>query len=151
MEPNLQEAKDGLLRTGKVIRSLLRYEKYLEISTIEAQRLEYQQARMSFDQAMQSKPDYLPLSDDTKRLQQHLITQSQPVPVLFVSDMATWVSVQGPTARKPTKLKETTINLLPGMYRVIGRKKGYEDVQFRLQIRGGVPQSPLTVICNDKR
>ena len=100
---------------------------------------------------MQSKPDYLPLSDDTKHLQQHLITQSQPVPVLFVSDMSTWVSVQGPTARKPTKLKESTINLLPGMYRVIGRKKGYADVQFRLQIRGGVPQSPLTVICNEKR
>ncbi|MEC7905929.1 MAG: hypothetical protein VYC82_01755 [Verrucomicrobiota bacterium] len=151
MEPELQEAKDGLLRTGKVIRSLLRYEKYLEMSTIEAQRLEFDQARMSFDQAMQSKPDYLPLSDDTRRLQQHLITQSRPVPVLFVSDMSTWVSVQGPTARKPTKLKETTINLRPGKYRVIGRKKGYEDVQFQLIIRGGVPQSPLTVICHEKR
>jgi tetratricopeptide (TPR) repeat protein len=150
MEPNLQEAKDGLLRTGKVIRSILRYEKYLEIAAIEAKRLQYQLARQSWDQAMQSKPDYLELTDEAKRLQQHLITQSRPVQVLFISDMATWVSVQGPTAKKPTKLKESTMNLLPGDYRIIGRKKGYEDIQYRLQIRGGVAQSPLTVICDEK-
>ena len=143
MEPNLQEAKDGLLRTGKVIRSILRYEKYLEIAAIEAKRLQYQLARQSWDQAMRSKPDYLELTDEAKRLQQHLITQSRPVQVLFISDMATWVSVQGPTAKKPTKLKESTMNLLPGDYRIIGRKKGYEDIQYRLQIRGGVAQSPL--------
>lgn len=150
MEPNLQEAKDGLLRTGKVIRSILRYEKYLEIAAIEAKRLQYQLARQSWDQAMRSKPDYLELTDEAKRLQQHLITQSRPVQVLFISDMATWVSVQGPTAKKPTKLKESTMNLLPGDYRIIGRKKGYEDIQYRLQIRGGVAQSPLTVICDEK-
>ncbi|MDA7640756.1 hypothetical protein N8787_03880 [Opitutaceae bacterium] len=150
MEPNLQEAKDGLLRTGKVIRSMLRYEKYLEIAAIEAKRLQYQLARQSWDQAMRSKPDYLELTDEAKRLQQHLITQSRPVQVLFISDMATWVSVQGPTAKKPTKLKESTMNLLPGDYRIIGRKKGYEDIQYRLQVRGGVAQSPLTVICDEK-
>lgn len=150
MEPNLQEAKDGLLRTGKVIRSILRYEKYLEIAAIEAKRLQYQLARQSWDQAMRSKPEYLELTDEAKRLQQHLITQSRPVQVLFISDMATWVSVQGPTAKKPTKLKESTMNLLPGDYRIIGRKKGYEDIQYRLQVRGGVAQSPLTVICDEK-
>jgi tetratricopeptide (TPR) repeat protein len=150
MEPNLQEAKDGLLRTGKVIRSILRFEKYLEIAAIEAKRLQYQLARQSWDQAMRSKPDYLELTDEAKRLQQHLITQSRPVQVLFISDMATWVSVQGPTAKKPTKLKESTMNLLPGDYRIIGRKKGYEDIQYRLQVRGGVAQSPLTVICDEK-
>ncbi len=150
MEPELQEAKDGLLRTGKVIRSILRYEKYLEMSAIEAKRLQYQLARQSWDRAMQSKPDYLELTDEAKRLQQHLITQSRPVQVLFISDMSTWVSVQGPTAKKPTKLKESTMNLLPGDYRIIGRKKGYEDIQYRLQIRGGVAQSPLTVICDEK-
>ena len=150
MEPNLQEAKDGLLRTGKVIRSILRYEKYLEIAAIEAKRLQYQLARQSWDQAMRSKPGYLELTDEAKRLQQHLITQSRPVQVLFISDMATWVSVQGPTAKKPTKLKESTMNLLPGDYRIIGRKKGYEDIQYRLQVRGGVAQSPLTVICDER-
>ena len=150
MEPSLQEAKDGLLRTGKVIRSILRYEKYLEIAAIEAKRLQYQLARQSWDQAMRSKPGYLELTDEAKRLQQHLITQSRPVQVLFISDMATWVSVQGPTAKKPTKLKESTMNLLPGDYRIIGRKKGYEDIQYRLQVRGGVAQSPLTVICDEK-
>ena len=120
------------------------------MSAIDAKRLKYLQARQSWDQAMQSKPAYMELSDEAKRLQQHLITQSRPVPVLFISDMSTWVSIQGPTAKKPTKLKESQINLLPGDYRVIGRKKGYEDITYRLQIRGGIAQTPLTVICNQK-
>ena len=150
IDSELQPAKDGLLRTGKVIRSILRYDKYLEMSAIDAKRLKYLQARQSWDQAMQSKPAYMELSDEAKRLQQHLITQSRPVPVLFISDMSTWVSIQGPTAKKPTKLKESQINLLPGDYRVIGRKKGYEDITYRLQIRGGIAQTPLTVICNQK-
>ena len=151
MEPDLQAAKDGLLRTGKVIRSILRYEKYLEMSAIDAERRRYLPARQSWDKAMQSKPDYLELSEDAKRLQQHLITQSRPVAVLFISDMSTWVSIQGPTGKKPTKLKESTINLMPGDYRVKGQKKGYQDISYRLQIKGGVAQSPLTVICNQKR
>lgn len=150
IDSELQPAKDGLLRTGKVIRSILRYDKYLEMSAIDAKRLQYQLARQSWDQAMQSKPEYIELSDEAKRLQQHLITQSKPVEVLFISDMSTWVSIQGPTAKKPTKLKESKINLLPGDYRVIGRKKGYEDITYRLQIRGGTAQSPLTVICDQK-
>jgi hypothetical protein len=112
--------------------------------------MQYQLARQSWDQAMQSKPEYVELSDEAKRLQQHLITQSRPVEVLFISDMSTWVSIQGPTAKKPSKLKESKINLLPGDYRVIGRKKNYEDITYRLQIRGGIAQSPITVICNQK-
>lgn len=151
IDPELQAAKDGLLRTGKVIRGLLRYEKYLEMASNEAKRMQYQIARQTWDKAMQSKPSYLELSPEAKRLQQHLIVQSRPVPVLFISDLNTWVSIQGPTAKKPTKLKESTINLLPGDYRVIGRKKGYRDITFRLQIRGGVAQAPLTVICNEKQ
>lgn len=150
IDSELQAAKDGLLRTGKVIRSILRYEKYMEMSAIDAKRLQYQLARQSWDQAMRSKPAYLELTDEAKRLQQHLINQSKPVEVLFISDMSTWVSIQGPTAKKPTKLKESAISLLPGDYRVIGRKKGYEDIQYRLQIRGGIDQTPLTVICDKK-
>ncbi len=150
MEPGLQEAKEGLLRTGRMIRSILRYQTLIEVAKTEAQRAEFQQAIRTFDQAMQAKPTYLALTDEGERLRRFLQLQSQPVPVQIISDEATWVSIQGPTQRKPEKISTETISLLPGKYFVIGRKKGYQDVRVALQIRAGMAQQPLTVICDTK-
>ncbi len=150
MEPDLQEAKDGLLRTGRMIRSILRYEKLLEVAKGEAQSAEFQLAIRTFDQAMQSKPTYVQLDDEAERLRKFLQLQSQPVPVQITSDGTTWVSIQGPSTLKPERFEERTVNLLPGKYFVIGRRKGYQDVRFGLQIRGGMAQTPLTVICETR-
>lgn len=150
MEPELKEAKDGLLRTGRMIRSILRYEKLLEVAKSEAQRSEFQLAIRTFDDAMKSKPGYLALTDEGERLRNFLQLQSQPVNMTLVSDGSTWVSVQGPTTRKPEKFDSTNVSLLPGKYFIIGRKKGYQDVRFSLQIRGGMKQDPITVSANIK-
>lgn len=150
MEPELHEAKDGLLRTGRMIRSILRYQTLLEVAKTEAQRTEFQLAIRTFDAAMKSKPDYLELAEDGERLRKFLQLQSQPVSVTLLSDGNTWVSVQGPSMRKPEKFDSTQVSLLPGKYFVIGRKKGYQDVRFGLQIRAGVTQEPITVAATVK-
>ncbi len=151
LEPDFEQAKEGMIRTGKMIRGLLRYDTYIDVAMQEARRADFQLAIRSFDKAMQSKPDYLELSEDAEKLRRFLHLQSQPVDIMFLSDMATWVSVQGPTKLKPSKLKEKNLSLLPGKYHVIGRKKGYQDIRFPLNVRAGSQQEPLTVICNVKR
>lgn len=150
MEPDLKEAKEGLLRTGRMIRSILRYETLLDVAKTEAQRAEFQLAIRTFDRAMQSKPEYLALTEEGQRLRQFLQLQNQPVPVQLISDGSTWVSIQGPSQRKPDKIESDTINLLPGKYFIIGRKKGYQDVRFSLQVRAGMPLQPITVVCDQK-
>ncbi len=150
MEPDLQEAKDGLLRTGRMIRSILRYETLLEVAKTEARRTEFQQAIRTFDEAMKSKPEYLALTQEGEALRKFLQLQSQPIEVTLTSDGSTWVSVQGPSMRKPEKFDSTTISLLPGKYFIIGRKKGYQDVRFGIQIRGGMPQDPIDVSAKIK-
>lgn len=150
IEPDLQEAKDGLLRTGRMIRSILRYQTMLEVAKKEAQAAEFQMAIRTFDEAMKSKPAYLELTEDGERLRNFLQLQSRPVPVQIISDGSTWVSIQGPSMRKPEKFDSMEVDLLPGKYFVIGRKKGHQDVRFGLQIRGGMTQEPITVICNQK-
>ncbi len=150
MEPDLKEAKDGLLRTGRMIRSILRYETLIEVAKSEAQSTEFQLAIRTFDEAMRSKPEYLPLTEEGERLRKFLQLQSQPVTVTLISDGSTWVSVQGPSMRKPEKFDSTTVDLLPGKYFIIGRKKGYQDVRFGIQIRGGMSQDPITVAAKVK-
>lgn len=150
IEPDLKEAKDGLLRTGRMIRSILRYETLLEVAKTEAQRVEFQLAIRTFDEAMKSKPDYLALTEEGERLRNFLQLQSQPVEVVLNSDGSTWVSVQGPSMSKPEKFDSTTMSLLPGKYFIIGRKKGYQDVRFGLQIRAGMRQDPIDVSATIK-
>jgi len=151
MEPELKEAKDGLLRTGKMIRSIMRYEKLLEIAVQEAQVDEFQTSIRTFDEAMKAKPAYLALSEEGERLRRFLQLQSTPIPVTIISDDNTWVSIQGPTTRKPRKLKEDTYQILPGRYTFTGRKKDYMDVKKEYNIRGGQAPMTLTIIANQRR
>jgi hypothetical protein len=39
------------------------------------------------------------------------------------------------------------VKILPGDYQVIGRRRGFQDVTMTVQVRGGVPLPPVTVIC----
>jgi len=151
MEPELKEAKDGLLRTGKMIRNIMRYEKLLDIAVQEAQVDEYQISIRTFDQAMKAKPAYLALSEEGERLRRFLQLQSTPIPLTVVSDDSTWVSIQGPTTRKPRKFKEETFQILPGKYVITGRKRGYGDVTRQLNIRGGQAPVTLNIAASSKR
>jgi len=150
-EPDLREAKDGLLRTGRMIRHLLRYEKLIEVATQEARSGDFQLAIRSFDKAMQEKPAYLELSDEVERLRRYLQLQSQPVPVTITSDNSTTVAIMGPTRISPQKFREETFNLLPGNYFIVGRRRNYQDVRIRLQIRGGSRIEPIRVVAENRR
>jgi len=150
LEPELSEAKDGLLRTGRVIRSILRYETLIEVAKTEARRSDFQLAIRTFDEAMQAKPEYLALSNDSERLRSFLQLQSQPVVVTLVSDDSTSVTVQGPTRLTPKKFDSLELSLLPGKYFIIGRKKGFRDVRVPLQVRAGMSIDPISVIAKQR-
>jgi hypothetical protein len=67
------------------------------------------------------------------------------VQVTLVSDGETWVSI--PNARVPTKGPAITVSLLPGEYEVVGRRKGYRDVEKTVRVPSGSAPIRLTIIC----
>ena len=142
------EAIDGLFRSGKMIRALLRYESSLENAHEYAQKGFFQKGIRAFNDAMAIKPSYLPLDVATKRLRDLLKVQSQPVRLTIVSDERTWVSISG--FKLLGKINQKTVNILPGNYKIRGRRKGYRDVVINLRIRQGMPLSPITVICAER-
>ncbi len=142
------EGKRGLLRTGKMIRVQLRYEKLIELSLLEARGGDFQAAIRYFNEAMGIKPDYLALSMDAQRLRDFLNEQSKPVSVTITSDGKTWVSVAG--YELLGKVREKTIRILPGKYRIVGRRKGYEDVNIQVQVVNGQPLPPINVVATKK-
>jgi len=143
------KAKEGLIKTGKLIRTLLRFDSFLELAEEKSVEGEFQEAIYNFNKAMTLKPDYLPLDGSVRRLQQILNKQSQPVEIVFISDGATWVSISG--YKMLGKFKgEYTEKFLPGNYRIVGRRKGYHDILFEVRVRSGQQLPVINVVCNER-
>ena len=149
IESGHEEATEGLVNAGKLVRAILRFENFLELAEEKAVKGEFQEAIYDFNEAMALKPDYLPLGSNARRLQQILKEQSQPVEIVFTSDGSTWVSIAG--YKMLGKFKgDYSENFLPGNYRVIGRRKGYQDILFEVRVRSGRQLPVINVVCNER-
>ena len=146
LEPELEEAKEGYTRAGTVIRALLQYERYIEAAEVLSNKAEFQAAIKRFNEAMAVKPSYLVNSERVNQLHNLLMSQNKPIDVVFKSDGNTWVQITN--FRQPSKFSQEVIRILPGDYQVIGRRKGYRDVEMLLQVRNGTPPPVVTVACN---
>ena len=146
LEPDQAEAKEGYTRAGTVIRALLQYERYIEAAEQLANTAKFQEAIRRFNEAMAVKPSYLVNSDRVQQLHALLMAQNKPVDVTFKSDGNTWVSIQN--YKQPEKIDTKVIKMLPGDYEVVGRRKGYRDVNMLLQVRNGTTPPVVTVACS---
>jgi tetratricopeptide (TPR) repeat protein len=145
LDPDHAEAKDGYFRTGKMIRTLMQYNKLVDIAESHAQRAEFQAAIRSFNEAMAVKPAYLAMTDRVSQLRNVLNLQSKPVDVTFNSDGNCWVSISN--YRMLGKITTQTVKMLPGDYEIVSRRKGYQDVLLLLQVRNGSPPPVVSVAC----
>jgi tetratricopeptide (TPR) repeat protein len=147
-EPEQTDAVEGLGRTGKVLRALLKFERLVDDARSQAQRANFQAAIGAFNEALANKPSYLALTPEQDELRVMLERQSRPVQVAFVSDNKTYVTIQG--LRLLGRFDQTSIALLPGNYEVIGRRRGYQDVREFVRVRGDDPMQPITIIANTR-
>ena len=73
---------------------------------------------------------------------------STPVRVTLLSDEITEVLVYRHGVLGAFKRKE--LDLRPGTYTVVGSRRGFRDVRFRLEVNPDAPPAPLTVRCEEK-
>lgn len=67
------------------------------------------------------------------------------VTVVINSDEQTWVSVTN--VRQPAKFKSLRLQLAPGVYEIVGRRKGYRDERHTLSVQEGMPPPNVSMIC----
>jgi len=147
LEPENQDAKDGYMRAGTVIRALMQYEKLVDAAEQLANKAEFQTAKGRFNDAMNYKPTYLQPTDRVIQLQALLQQQTQPVEVTFHSDGKTTVWIGA--FKMLGQLETQTVKIYPGDYQIAGRRKGFKDVNMLLQVRNGVAPPLITVMCNE--
>ncbi len=145
LEPEHQEAKEGYLRAGTVIRALLEYNTLTEAADQLANKAEFQAAWRRFNDAMNAKPTYLEPSDRVQQLRTLLVAQTQPVDVTIKSDGKTHVSILG--FKMLGQIDTQTVKIVPGDYRIRGSRRGYQDVTMSLQVRNGMPPPTVAVAC----
>lgn len=148
LEPDYQEAIDGLIRVGRTVRALLEYETLIERTELHLLGSEYQSAIRSFNQAMQTKPGYLEVSPEVAEMRRVLELNSKPIDITFVSDEKTWVSITN--FRMLGKISNEMVSLPPGDYEVIGRRKNYQDVMLLLKVRPQMSTNTVSVICKTR-
>ena len=79
----------------------------------------------------------------------HAISQARvPVPVTLISDKKTLVTVY--KVGVLGKFASKSLTLIPGVYTVVGKRKGYQDVSFELYLKGGEPARSLTINCVER-
>lgn len=136
LDPENEKAIEGIRRTGDTIRAMIRYEKLIELAQSEAvENLDFQSSITYFNEAMGIKPDFLPLKPDAVKLKSFLEKQSKPVGLSLNSDNRTWVSISG--YDHLGKFNKKSIKILPGKYRIVGRRKGFEDAIRSITIIAG--------------
>jgi tetratricopeptide (TPR) repeat protein len=145
LEPSVADAKEGFVRCGTMIRTLLQYTTLLEAAEKLVAHNDFQNAMRRFNDAMALKPAYLPNDDKLVQLHNLLLAQSKPVDVTFHSDGKTWVSISN--YRMLGQIDTQSLKILPGDYEIVGRRKGYKDVQLLLQVRYGTPLPVVNVVC----
>ena len=146
--PEHNEAKEGLLRTGNMLRTFLRYEQFIEQAQTAADQGRYPEAISKFNKAMGVKPASLALTSTVQQLKVLLDQQSEPISLTVQSDGKTWVSIVG--FELIGKLRRKVIEILPGVYQVQGTRRKYKDVTFELRVKNGEDYGPISVICSEK-
>jgi hypothetical protein len=110
-----------------------------------ASRAEFSLAVRVYNQAMTIKPADVALTEMVSQMRDFLRKQNEMVEVTFTSDGFTAVEVR---PSKPLgKFTEKTVKMLPGNYQVVGKREGFQDVIFPLELRNGTSSPVLFVAC----
>lgn len=108
----------------------------------------FQSAKRRLQEAILERRTRVPLPDSVKKLQAAIAEQTVPVEITFVSDDETLVALTGPGFIRIMPPNDKQVEPVPpGNYQVTGRRRGFRDVVFPLQVRNGVPPPTVNVFC----
>ena len=108
----------------------------------------YKEALAIQSRAVSTRPVGSRLSRQLKKLAHAMKVARTPIPVTFVSDNATDVSLYkvGPLGL----FDQRSIDILPGHYVVAGRRVGFRDVRVEFDVSAEHQNAAITVRCEQK-
>ncbi|MEL7023365.1 MAG: protein kinase [Pseudomonadota bacterium] len=144
-DPNLDVARAGLVRTQERIDVLARARSFLDnpdqLSEIDALR----SASRLLTRMNELEPRGPQFAGETERLSTLLRAAAVPIPVQLQSDGKTDITVLR-VAQLGT-FTETELRLRPGLYTVVGSRRGFIDARRQFRVVSGQPPQPVYIAC----
>jgi tetratricopeptide (TPR) repeat protein len=148
IDPVVQFAQDGKTRVEEIIGLEKRMNHYLAHPDLLIRGGTREDATLLVQQ-LAELPDKGPrMLEAYAKLAEQVRLANTPLRVALESDEKTEVDVYR-VGRYGT-FKTMELELLPGVYTVIGRRKGYKDVRLTLRLQPGDKEAALLVICTER-
>jgi len=149
--PSLTEAREGVTRARQGKRQMRHIERVLETARSAADRATPAQVAYAITLVEEHALSHDPEHEASQRLLAVLKQRQQlllkPVPVTLTSDGRTTVTVWGEGEFK--NLTRTTLNLKPGVYKIVGHRDGFRDVFKELVVAVDGEPMNLHIVCSN--
>ena len=148
LDPSLVVAVEG--RDNAIARQQLEDDisRYISNPLLLTSDAEYKQAKAFISRAGKLASDGSRLSVQVIELTTALTQARIPVNLEVRSDNQTDLSVASIGALGRIRLRE--IELYPGVYTIVGKRRGYKDVSVRVTLLAGSRPEPVFVRCSEK-
>lgn len=147
--PENPEAQQGSAETSKQLAAEIKYRSAMRLAENYARAGQYPESIRSFNAALGLRPAHLKLTESQNALQKNLEKQREEQTITLYSDSRTWVSIIG--SMPPERFSRKTIKLYPDVYKVVGRRDGYQDISFELRVDAIRPKKEITVKCTERK
>ncbi len=147
-DTSLVFAKEGYQLSLKRNNLDLALERYLKSPAAMAKDAELKKAKKLLVQASREKNRGPKLKKQIKDLSLYVSLARIPVELQIRSDSKTDVTVYRIAALG--KIDQTSMELIPGSYTIVGTRKGYRDVHENLTLLGGRGAVSIDVSCTEK-
>lgn len=148
LEPTLAAARDGLQRSELRLELSRKITYHLENPSRLATADVLAEASDLANEARAVTPQGPRFAELITRLDTLVVEASTPIRVTLESDGLTDVLLY--RVGELGTFDNHTVDLRPGTYTVVGRRKGYRDVRLTIRVAPGTPPSPVVIRCTDR-
>jgi hypothetical protein len=123
-------------------------DRFLQQPTLMQNEKEFSAAKSALVNASRIRPPGAHLKAQLSTLSRLITVARIPIVVELTSDNKTEVTIY--RVRKFGKINNAEVELFPGDYTIVGKRRGYRDVQHQLTLLAGEPISPVFISCVEK-
>jgi len=148
LDPSLIFASNGLQNARKQLELNEQIDRFLEQPTLMQKDEEFAAAKTALIAASKHRKSAPILKDKLATLSRLISVARIPIPIEITSDNRTDVTVY--KIGNFGKIESKRLQLIPGKYTIVGKRRGFRNVRHELILLAGEPTAPISIRCTEK-
>lgn len=148
LDSTLVFARTGVEDTARRLEISQVLDRFLQRPTLMLNEDEFSAAKSALVTASRIRQPGQHLKSQLSTLSRLITVARIPIVIKLTSDNKTDVTIY--KVGNFGKINSTEVELFPGDYTIVGKRRGYRDVQHKLTLLAGEPRSPVFISCVEK-